>query len=42
MNANVRDVADAIAALVRSRRQVDPARLADPDVSLHELAGAGG
>jgi 3-phenylpropionate/trans-cinnamate dioxygenase ferredoxin reductase subunit len=39
MNVNVWDVTDDIQALIRSRRQVDRARLADPDVGLSELAG---
>ncbi|MDQ2873708.1 MAG: FAD-dependent oxidoreductase [Actinomycetota bacterium] len=39
MNVNIWDVTDAIAALVRSGRQVDPARLADPAVALEELTG---
>jgi hypothetical protein len=34
MNVNVWDVSDALADLVHSRRQVDPARLADPGVPL--------
>lgn len=37
MNVNVWDVTDAIGALVTSRRQFDPARLADPDVPLTDL-----
>ena len=37
MNVNVWDVTDAIAALVRSGGQVDPARLADPAVPLAEV-----
>jgi 3-phenylpropionate/trans-cinnamate dioxygenase ferredoxin reductase subunit len=39
MNVNVWDVTDAIKALIRSRRAVDPERLRDPDVPLEELAG---
>ena len=39
MNVNVWDVTDAIKALVRSGRTVDPGRLADPGVSLDELGG---
>jgi len=38
MNVNVWDVVDDIKALVRSGRAVDPARLADPDVPLTDLA----
>jgi 3-phenylpropionate/trans-cinnamate dioxygenase ferredoxin reductase subunit len=38
MNVNVWDVTDPIQQLIRSRRQVDPARLADPDTSLEVLA----
>jgi 3-phenylpropionate/trans-cinnamate dioxygenase ferredoxin reductase component len=37
MNVNVWDVSDDIQALIRSGRQVDAARLADPDVPLTEL-----
>jgi 3-phenylpropionate/trans-cinnamate dioxygenase ferredoxin reductase subunit len=37
MNVNVWDVADLIAALVASQRQVDVARLTDPDVDLAGL-----
>ncbi len=37
MNVNIWDLTDDIAALVRGRRAVDPARLADPDVPLTEL-----
>ena len=40
MNLNVWDVTDQIQALIRSRAQVDPARLADPDVPLEELSAA--
>jgi 3-phenylpropionate/trans-cinnamate dioxygenase ferredoxin reductase component len=40
MNVNVWDVTDQIQALIRSRAQVDPARLADPDVPLEELSAA--
>jgi 3-phenylpropionate/trans-cinnamate dioxygenase ferredoxin reductase subunit len=39
MNVNVWDLSDAITALVRSGRQVDAARLADPDVPLEYLHG---
>lgn len=41
MNVNVWDVADTIAQLVASRRELDPARLADPGVELAELLPAG-
>jgi NADPH-dependent 2,4-dienoyl-CoA reductase/sulfur reductase-like enzyme len=37
MNVNVWDVSDDIQALIRSGKQVDPARLADPDVPLTEV-----
>ncbi len=37
MNVNVWDVADDIAALVRSKRTIDPGRLADPSVELAAL-----
>lgn len=39
MNANVWDVAEIIAALVRSGRPVDRAELVDPDVPLSALSG---
>jgi 3-phenylpropionate/trans-cinnamate dioxygenase ferredoxin reductase component len=39
MNVNIWDVNDAIQDLVRSRRPVDRAALADPAVSLESLAG---
>jgi 3-phenylpropionate/trans-cinnamate dioxygenase ferredoxin reductase component len=39
MNVNVWDVADDIAALVASRRPVDPLRLSDPSITLEALAG---
>jgi 3-phenylpropionate/trans-cinnamate dioxygenase ferredoxin reductase subunit len=39
MNANVWDVAEPIQALIRSQHPVDINRLADPDVSLEDLAG---
>ena len=39
MNVNVWDVNDAIQALVRDGRPVDPARLSDPGVPLEEVAG---
>jgi 3-phenylpropionate/trans-cinnamate dioxygenase ferredoxin reductase subunit len=38
MNVNVWDVTDAIQDLVRSRRPVDPGRLADTDVPLADVA----
>jgi NAD(P)H-nitrite reductase len=37
MNVNIWDVTDPIRALVASGRQVDPVRLADPDVPLTDL-----
>jgi 3-phenylpropionate/trans-cinnamate dioxygenase ferredoxin reductase component len=37
MNVNVWDVHDALRDLIRSRQEVDPERLADPDVALDEL-----
>jgi 3-phenylpropionate/trans-cinnamate dioxygenase ferredoxin reductase subunit len=37
MNVNVWDVGDAVEALVRSRKPVDPDRLADPGVPLENL-----
>lgn len=39
MNVNVWDVSEPIAALVAARRQVDPARLGDPDTDLASLLG---
>ena len=39
MNVNVWDVADTIAALVRSGQPVDRAKLVNPDVPLDQLAG---
>ena len=39
MNVNVWDVTDPIQALIRSRREVQAARLADPDTPLEHLAG---
>jgi 3-phenylpropionate/trans-cinnamate dioxygenase ferredoxin reductase subunit len=39
MNVNIWDVADAIAALIRSGRPVDRAALRDPQVPLDSLAG---
>jgi 3-phenylpropionate/trans-cinnamate dioxygenase ferredoxin reductase component len=38
MNVNVRDVAEPIQALIRSGRDVDLARLVDPDTPIKELA----
>jgi 3-phenylpropionate/trans-cinnamate dioxygenase ferredoxin reductase subunit len=40
MNANVWEVGKPVERLIRSRAQVDPARLADPSVPLEELAPA--
>jgi 3-phenylpropionate/trans-cinnamate dioxygenase ferredoxin reductase component len=37
MNVNVWDVHGALRDLIRSRQEVDPERLADPDVALDEL-----
>jgi len=37
MNVNVWDVNDDIQALIRSGKQVDPARLTDPDIPLPEV-----
>jgi 3-phenylpropionate/trans-cinnamate dioxygenase ferredoxin reductase subunit len=39
MNVNVWDVTEPIQELIRSRRQVQPARLADPDTPLELLVG---
>jgi 3-phenylpropionate/trans-cinnamate dioxygenase ferredoxin reductase subunit len=39
MNVNVWDVTAPIQELIRSRRQVQAARLADPDTPLELLAG---
>jgi len=39
MNVNVWDVNDHVQALIRSRRQVDPAELGDLDTPLESLAG---
>ena len=39
MNANVWDAGDAIEALLRADRPVDPARLGDPEIDLTGLAG---
>jgi 3-phenylpropionate/trans-cinnamate dioxygenase ferredoxin reductase subunit len=38
MNVNVWDVGDDVEALIRSRAQVDPDRLADPDMPLGEVS----
>jgi 3-phenylpropionate/trans-cinnamate dioxygenase ferredoxin reductase subunit len=40
MNANVWDVTGPIGDIIRSRRPVDLARLADPDVPLEDVAGS--
>jgi 3-phenylpropionate/trans-cinnamate dioxygenase ferredoxin reductase subunit len=37
MNVNVWDVGDAIKGLIRSRAEVEPSRLADPEVALENL-----
>lgn len=37
MNVNIWDVVDPIKALIRSRKQIDPDRLANPDVPIEEL-----
>ena len=37
MNVNVWDVTDPIKALIKSRAQVDPEALADPEVALESL-----
>ena len=42
MNVNIWDQGEAIAALVRSRRAIDPDRLADPRIALEELLGSAG
>lgn len=42
MNVNVWDVNDLVQQLIRTRAVVDPARLADPDVPLEQLAGVAG
>jgi 3-phenylpropionate/trans-cinnamate dioxygenase ferredoxin reductase subunit len=42
MNVNVWDVTDDIQALIRSRAEVDRARLADPDEPLGDLARVAG
>lgn len=38
MNVNIWDVTDQLQALIRSRLRVDPARLANPDIALTDLA----
>ena len=38
MNVNVWDVVDDLKALIEASRPVDPARLADPDIPISELA----
>jgi 3-phenylpropionate/trans-cinnamate dioxygenase ferredoxin reductase subunit len=40
MNVNVWDVTDQIQALIRSRAEVDPGSLRDPEVELSSLAPA--
>ena len=40
MNANIWDAGDAIEALLRGDRPIDPARLADPEIDLAGLAGS--
>jgi 3-phenylpropionate/trans-cinnamate dioxygenase ferredoxin reductase component len=42
MNVNVWEVIDQIQELIRSRREVDPERLRDPDVPLGEVAAPTG
>jgi 3-phenylpropionate/trans-cinnamate dioxygenase ferredoxin reductase subunit len=42
MNVNVWDVTDQIQELIRSRREVDVARLEDPDVPLDQVSGGDG
>lgn len=42
MNVNVWDVTDRIQELIRSRREVDPDLLADPDTPLDRLSGGSG
>jgi 3-phenylpropionate/trans-cinnamate dioxygenase ferredoxin reductase subunit len=39
MNAGVWDVVEPIQALIRSRRPIEPARLADPDIPLDQVTG---
>ena len=41
MNVNVWDVVDDLKAIITEGRSLDPARLADPGVSLTDLAGSG-
>ena len=41
MNVNVWDVTDDIKAIILSKAAVDPAKLADPEVPLSELAAQG-
>ncbi len=41
MNMNVWDIHDSIRELIRSRRQLDPRELADPETPLDELGGSG-
>jgi 3-phenylpropionate/trans-cinnamate dioxygenase ferredoxin reductase subunit len=38
MNVNVWDVNEHVQAIIRSRRQVDPGALRDPDTPLESLA----
>ncbi|MGY1635960.1 NAD(P)/FAD-dependent oxidoreductase [Geodermatophilus sp. SYSU D00742] len=42
MTVNVWDLTEPVQALIRSRRPVDPERLADPDVPLAEVAAPAG
>jgi 3-phenylpropionate/trans-cinnamate dioxygenase ferredoxin reductase subunit len=42
MNVNVWDVTDQIQELIRSRREVDVARLEDPDLPLDRVLGDAG
>ena len=37
MNVNVWDVNDDIQSLIRSAREIDPARLTNPDIPLADL-----
>jgi 3-phenylpropionate/trans-cinnamate dioxygenase ferredoxin reductase component len=39
MNANIWDVTEPVQALIRGGWSVDPARLADPDIPLDQVAG---
>ncbi len=41
MNVNIRDAAGTLAALIATRRRIDPASLADPDVELTGLLTPG-